>query len=92
MNSPKPEVPVKKIRYGQLRGTVAQKYRHRIALGFTLGTLTVGLICSYLLFKIKPNPNKGIEKLENPMIFLRKRGYKPFLEQQKEPKIDIDKL
>ncbi|GBN15778.1 hypothetical protein AVEN_149222-1 [Araneus ventricosus] len=90
-SAPTAEIPVKKIQHGQLRGTVAAKYRHRIALGFTLGALALSCICSYLLSKMQLNPGKGLEKLEHPKRFFNRIGYKPIMEQE-EAQVDCDKF
>ncbi|GFR02756.1 uncharacterized protein TNCT_54231, partial [Trichonephila clavata] len=75
---------MKKLKFNQLRGTYAQKLRHRIALGFTMGTLVVACSLGYLLILIKPEPLSWVKNLENPMLYLRKRGYVPLTEMKSD--------
>ncbi|CAL1286452.1 unnamed protein product [Larinioides sclopetarius] len=91
MSSSKSKISVKKIRHGQLRGTDAAKFRHRIALGFTLSALAMSSVFGYLLSKSQPDPGESFKKLENPKRFVHRKGYKTFMEQE-ESKVESGSL
>ncbi|GFS64150.1 uncharacterized protein TNIN_369491 [Trichonephila inaurata madagascariensis] len=78
---------MQKLKFKQLRGTYAQKLRHRIALGFTMGTLVVSCGLSYLLALIKPEPLSWVKNFEHPKLYLRKKGYVPLLETKSDKEI-----
>ncbi|PRD22370.1 UNVERIFIED_CONTAM: hypothetical protein NCL1_49268 [Trichonephila clavipes] len=78
---------MQKLKFNQLRGTYAQKLRHRIALGFTMGTLVVSCSLSYFLTLIKPEPLSWAKNFEHPKLYLGKRGYVPLLEMKSDKEI-----
>ncbi|GIZ03233.1 hypothetical protein CEXT_499511 [Caerostris extrusa] len=73
---------MQKIKYCQLRNTPAQKLRHRIALGFSLGSLAVSLLVGYLFLKVNPDPGKSLRGIPNPKVYMRQIGWKPLMEKE----------
>ncbi|GFS70286.1 uncharacterized protein NPIL_294221 [Nephila pilipes] len=81
---------MQKLKFQQLRGTKAQKLRHRIVLGFTMGTLVVACSLGYFLTLVKPEPIALFKNFEHPMLFFRNRGYVSYIETKHKVEIEED--
>ncbi|KAG8200743.1 hypothetical protein JTE90_022348 [Oedothorax gibbosus] len=69
---------MKKPVFNQLRGTPAQKIRHRFAVGVTAVTLVVSLALGAILNKFVPEPGKRTRDfILNSDIIKRKHEWRP---------------